>query len=93
MELKDLQNMKPRFVSREVGEELILVPLTNNVAQMNELFTLNSTARFIWENAERTHSAPEMAALITESFDIDRETAQKDIGLFLEKISAFLTKK
>ena len=46
MNLQTLHELKSRFVARNVGNELILVPLTANVAQMNELFTLNETGKF-----------------------------------------------
>jgi hypothetical protein len=47
MDVQSIKNLQSRFVSREVGNELILVPLTNNVAQMNSMFTLNETGKFM----------------------------------------------
>ena len=49
MEIESLFQLKSKFVTREVGNELIVVPLSANVAQMNELFTLNETAKVIWK--------------------------------------------
>ncbi len=36
MNTENLSKLKSRFVSREVDKELILVPLTGNIAKMNE---------------------------------------------------------
>jgi hypothetical protein len=93
MELQSLYKMKSGFVAREVGNELILVPLTGNVAQMNALFTLNDTAKFIWENINENNSSADLVNLMTEEFSIDRETAEKDIKLFLDKLATTLDTK
>ena len=50
MDLKTIYLKKTDFVVREIGNELILVPLVGNVAKMNEMFTMNETGKFIWES-------------------------------------------
>jgi len=86
MTLQKLFNLKSKFVTRIVGEELILVPLTGNVAQMTALFTLNETGKFIWENINDKNTVEDIEYLMTEVFDIDRETAENDIRNFLKKL-------
>jgi len=93
MEIQTLYQLKSKFVAREVGNELILVPLTGNVAQMSELFTLNETAKFIWENSTEETTIEDMENALTETFAIDRETATKDIENFLKQLEKFLIKK
>lgn len=90
MDIQKLVELKSRFVARESGNEMILVPLTNNVAQMSELFTLNETARFIWENATSDVNIDGLVSLMTENFDIDNSTAEKDINNFLKHIETIL---
>ena len=92
MDVQSIQNLQSRFVSREVGNELILVPLTNNVAQMNSMFTLNETGKFIWENLAKTSNINELVAIMTCEFDIDPETARIDIQAFLKKLETVLNK-
>jgi hypothetical protein len=86
MNLQTLYKLKSRFVARNVGNELILVPLTANVAQMNELFTLNETGKFIWENINENSTVLEIENLMIETFDIDSAIAKRDIELFLSKL-------
>ncbi|MDD3321860.1 MAG: PqqD family protein [Paludibacter sp.] len=86
MNLKELVDLKSKFVAREVGNEMILVPLTNNVAQMSELFTLNETAGFIWENSTEDITIEKLVALMTDSFEIDKITAERDINNFLNHL-------
>jgi len=90
MDLQTLYKMKSKFVVRGVGNELILVPLTGNVAQMNELFTMNETGRFIWENIDEKNTVEDLENLMTEAFEIDVETARRDIESFIKKLETTL---
>jgi hypothetical protein len=92
MEIESLFHLKSKFVTREVGNELIVVPLSANVAQMNELFTLNETAKVIWENLNEGADMSALIQTITDTFDIDRHTAEKDIAVFLQTLEAMLKK-
>jgi len=90
MEIQSLYKLKSKFVAREVGNELIIVPLSGNVAQMNALFTLNETGKFIWDNAADSNAIDDMVKLMTDEFDIDSQTARKDIEAFLQKLETTL---
>ena len=92
MEIESLFQLKSKFVTREVGNELIVVPLSANVAQMNELFTLNETAKVIWENLNEGIDMSTLIQTITDTFDIDKYTAEKDIAVFLQTLEAMLKK-
>ncbi len=85
MEFSILRQLKTKFVARNVSNELVLVPLTGNVAQMNEMFTLNETACFIWENCEKVETSDEMCSLMLENFDVDADVALNDIQTFLSQ--------
>ncbi len=86
MDIQALFRQKSRFVVRDMGDELILVPLTGNVAQMNEMFTLNETGKFIWENLAESATLDSLENHMTTEFDIDTETARTDIVKFLEQL-------
>lgn len=86
MDIQTLSQIKSKFVARQVAEELVIVPLSGNVAQMNELFTLNETGKFIWENVSEDITATQISELMTAEFDIDMQTAQRDIDNFLTQM-------
>ena len=92
MDIQTLSALKSKFVTREVGTELIVVPLSGNVAQMNELFTLNETAKLIWENLDEKNTLEELESIMVEAFDRDNETAKKDIELFLNRLEKLFNK-
>jgi hypothetical protein len=93
MELKELFTLKSDYISRVVNDELVLVPLTGNIARMNEMFTLNDSARFIWENVQENMDMDGMIALMIAEYDIDSDLAERDILGFLEKIEMLILKK
>lgn len=86
MDILTFCRIKSKFVAREVADELVIVPLTGNVAQMNELFTLNETAGFIWKNITENDSVASLTSKMTDAFEIDDATAQHDIEQFLKKM-------
>lgn len=88
MEIQDLNFKKEQFAARKVGEELVLVPLKNNIAQMTEMFTLNPVAAFIWENINDQTTETDLIQKIVEEFDIDIQTAKDDLMQFVSEINS-----
>lgn len=93
MDIRQLNDIKSKFVTRSVSDELVIVPLSGNVAQMNRLFTLNETGKFIWENSEKCTDSESMVVLLTENFDVQPDTALKDVAAFLENIEMLLSNR
>lgn len=90
MDIQTLFQIKSKFVTRKVDNELIIVPLSGNVAQMNELFTLNETGGFIWENTSENTTTDELQNAMIEAFVIDKETAKRDIETFLKQMDILI---
>jgi hypothetical protein len=88
--LKSILSHSPSVVTRKTGNEYVLVPVTNNIADMNSVYTLNETGAFIWEHINGKRSIEEIiGALITE-YDIDNDTALKDIFSFIDNMNKYL---
>ncbi len=43
--LKSVLSRSPSVVTRKTGNEYVLVPITNNIADMNSVYTLNEAGR------------------------------------------------
>ena len=93
MEIRQLNAIKSKFVTRTVGDELVIVPLSGNVAQMNRLFTLNETGKFIWDNSEKCTDVKSLVVLLTENFDVQPDAALTDVEAFLEKMEMLYSDK
>jgi hypothetical protein len=91
--LKAVLSHSPSVVTRKTGSEYVLVPITNNIADMNSVFTLNETGAFIWEQINGERSIQELIDSLTEEDEIDKNTAEKDVFLFIDKMQKYLTIK
>jgi hypothetical protein len=80
----------PSVVTRKTGNEYVLVPLANNIADMNSVYTLNETGAFIWEQIDGKRTARDLIDLLTLEYETDIETATKDVFDFIENMKEFL---
>jgi len=48
------------FIFRKIVEEMILVPVKQNVAEMEAVFTLNEVGAFLWEQLSQPRSLNEL---------------------------------
>jgi hypothetical protein len=88
--LKSILSHSPSVVTRKTGNEYVLVPITNNIADMNSVYTLNETGAFIWEHINGKRNVEEIINILTTEYDIDYETASNDIFTFIENMSKYL---
>ncbi len=72
-----------RFVEKSIGNEKVLVPLTDNVADMNHVLTLNEVGAFLFNQIDGEKSVEEILILLLIEYEVAREVAQKDIEQFI----------
>ncbi len=92
MDLSELYHKKSSFAARNVGTEIILVPVKNSVADMNELFTLNEVGSFIWNHIDGEKSENDIVKALIVDFNVDEERAIKDVKEFIESLKALIEK-
>lgn len=90
MLLTEIAQKKSQFVTRKVGNEIVLVPLKNNIANMSEMFTMNEVASFIWENIDEKNTENVILTSVIEAFDVDIDTATADFDSFIESLSKMM---
>ncbi|HVR40735.1 MAG TPA: PqqD family protein [Thermoanaerobaculia bacterium] len=81
-------------VCRQVGSESILVPIRNNVGNLDSIFTLSPVAARIWNLIDGTRDADAIADDVTREFEVDRDTAAADVAELLsslEEVSLILS--
>jgi methyltransferase-like protein len=89
-DLRSVFSHSPGIVTRKTGSEYVLVPVTNNIADMNSVYTLNETGAFIWELIDGKKNLEEIITAVTEEYDIGRGSAEKDVFSFLDNMSNYL---
>lgn len=72
-----LQN--PDTPARTLDGEAIVITPDDSV-----LHTLNDTATFIWDRADGTRTLQAIAEEMTDEFDVDTETLQREAVAFVE---------
>lgn len=81
---------KNHFVCRQTGDELLLIPLKDNVADFNQYLTFNEVGAFIWENLNEGDDEASLVAKICAEFEANKEEVLDDLRLFLEKLRNYL---
>ena len=84
--LNDIKELKNRMVCRKVDNEMVLVPIVSDVAEMKVIYTLNEVASFIWEKVDEINSFNEIVFAVVDNFDTDEQTAVNDINAFFKEI-------
>ena len=88
--LKSILSHSPSIVTRKTGNEYVLVPIANNIAGMNSVYTLNETGAFIWEQIDGGKNVEELITALTEEYDIDKVTASDDVFSFIDNMRRYL---
>jgi hypothetical protein len=90
LSLKSILSHSPSVVTRKTGNEYVLVPIANNIADMTSVYTLNETGAFIWDQINGRRSVEAIIDLMTAEYDVDFKTASEDVFDFAEKMSKYL---
>ena len=74
-------------VCRAVGAESILVPIRNNVGNLDFVYTLSPVAARIWALLDGIKTTGEIVDAICTEYEIDRATAQADMAALLTDLA------
>ena len=76
-----------KFKVREMaGEHIIVMPGTYGV-DMTRVVSLNSSSLYLWEALQgREFDVDEVARLLTERYEVDAETAERDAKAWVEQL-------
>ena len=80
----------PSAVTRKTGSEYVIVPVSNNIADMESVYTLNETGAFIWEHINGKNSILDIIDALTQEFEINKETASNDVISLIETLKEYL---
>ena len=69
MKRNDIYKQIDDVVTRKVMDETLLVPISGELASMDELYTLNDTGAFIWQALDGTRTLAEIGKLLDQEFD------------------------
>jgi hypothetical protein len=79
---------EPRFVTRRIGADTIIVPIASRTGDLDCVYTLNEVASRIWDELDTPRSAAEIAAELASEFDAPANELMADVAEFLETLKA-----
>lgn len=88
--LESIVSHSPSIVTRKTGNEYVLVPVANNIADMNSVYTLNESGAFIWEQIDGKKNIGDIITALVTEFETDEKTATEDVISFLEEMKKYL---
>jgi len=76
----------PNMVFRQIDDEVILVPIRRNVADLESIYTLNPVAARIWEFIDGKRQVKDIKEAILQEYEVDERKAEKDLREFLSQL-------
>jgi len=76
------------FVTREIGGETLIVPVTGHVMDLESIYVLNPVASRIWGLLRSPTTAEQLVDIITGEFDVSAQDASRDVAEFLDSLSS-----
>jgi coenzyme PQQ synthesis protein D (PqqD) len=74
------------IVARKIADEVILVPIRGNLADMQRIFSLNTLAEFIWNSLDGQRPLRDIRNDISDNFEVEESTAKKDISELIDQL-------
>ena len=87
--IQEISQIKPNFICKQTGEELLLIPLKDNVADFNQYLVLNELGAFIWTALHPEVSYDELQNLILNEFEVELENLRDDLEKFIPELHRY----
>ena len=79
IQASDIFRHADNIVTRKVMDETLLVPISGEMASMDNLYTLNDTGAFLWQALDGKASLSEIGQDMAKQYDASVETIEKDL--------------
>lgn len=74
------------FVSRRIGDEMILVPIRQHGAELTDIVRLNEVAAFIWEQLGGEVNEEELLQALLSRYEVAADLAAADLKELLRRM-------
>lgn len=78
---------KEGFMLRQLGEQYVVVALGKASEEFHGMIRLNIAGAYLWEKLSKENMTKEqLTEAVLEKYDVEEETAGKDVEAFIAKI-------
>jgi hypothetical protein len=85
-ELEIFYRRNDNFVFRRIEGETILVPIRDNVGDLDCIYSLNPVAALVWEHLDGVHDLAAIKERIAGEFEVSAGVAEADLLFFIEEM-------
>lgn len=78
--------IKKGFVAKEIAGQYVVVALGAASKIFNGIIKLNDSGKFIWDMLEKGAETEDIVNALLGEYDVDRETAQRDVEKFIGEL-------
>lgn len=78
--------IKSGFLLRKVAGSEMAVPIGSRTVDIHGIIALNETGAFLWRQLEQDCSPEELAAALTQEFEVDLVQARADVRAYLANL-------
>jgi hypothetical protein len=73
----------PDYIFRRIADEAVLVPIHQDMADMDCIYTLNDVGAFVWARLEAPATEAELKKAVLDEYAADLEAVAVDLDRFL----------
>ena len=77
---------KEQLVTRRIADESIIVPVAENVGDLESVYTMGEVGAYIWERLDGQRPLDEIVAGICLEYEIDEVSAKSDAAEFISAL-------
>lgn len=78
----------PDFIFRRIVDDLVLVPVRQDVADMDCIYTMNPVGAFIWERLDGQATLADLQAALVAEYSVEPQDAAGDLLEFVQELEA-----
>lgn len=78
----------PDFIYRNIADEAVLLPIHQNVFEMDSFYTLNSVGAFIWDHLDQPCTSSQLLETMMAEYDAEPNLLQADLEHFLDEMTS-----
>lgn len=79
-----MYKIKDGFMLRKIGEQYMAVPTGARTSEIHGMIALSESGELLWKKLEKGAEIDSLAELLTENYEIDKNTALLDAEKFVE---------